>query len=93
MGFSRPRLRGSGQSSRLFLSDVPAGTGNTYCLNTLLAGDQGNGMIAIVVATCGNAAILLCGIEPSTAGSGLKLREGAAFSVRREDGLAMPCGA
>ena len=72
-----------------FFLDAPAGTGKTFCLNTLLAGVRGDGKIAIAVATSGIAAILLSGGRTfhSRFKAPLKLREGAAFGVRREDGI------
>ena len=79
-----------GRPGQFFL-DAPAGTGKTFCLNTLLAGVRGDGKIAIAVATSGIAAILLSGGRTfhSRFKAPLKLREGAAFGVRREDGLAV----
>ena len=76
---------------KCFFLDAPAGTGKTYCLNTLLAGVRGDGKIAIAVATSGIASILLSGGRTfhSRFKAPLKLREGQAFGVRREDGLAV----
>jgi len=79
----------AGRQSSIFL-EAPAGTGKTYCLNTLIAAVRGDGKIAVAVATSGIAAILLLGGRTfhSRFKAPLRLTPDTRFNVAREDDLA-----